>query len=58
VQLRADAIDLPNHPSFELPSSKLNPTALATGVPDPSVGQVTTTSIQGRTVQITGRFQF
>jgi hypothetical protein len=58
LQIRADAIDLPNHPSFELPSNKLNPTALATGVADPSVGQVTTTSIQGRTVQLTGRFQF
>ena len=58
VQLRVDAVDLPNHPSFEHPSNALNPTALASGTPDTSVGQVTTTSIQGRTVQLTGRFQF
>ena len=58
VQLRVDAIDLPNHPSFENPSRELNPTALATGVPDPSVGLVTTNTINGRTVQLTGRFQF
>ena len=58
VQLRVDAIDLPNHPSFENPSNQLNPTALSSGIPDPSVGQVTTNTINGRTVQLTGRFQF
>jgi hypothetical protein len=58
LQLRMDAIDLPNHPSFEPPSNALNPTALANGTPDPSVGQVTGTSINGRIVQLTGRFEF
>jgi hypothetical protein len=53
-----DAIDLPNHPSFENPSRELNPTALSSGIPDPSVGQVTTNTINGRTVQLTGRFEF
>jgi hypothetical protein len=58
VQLRVDATDLPNHPSFELPTHALNPTALSSGTPDPSVGLVTTNTINGRTVQLTGRFQF
>jgi hypothetical protein len=58
LQLRVDAIDLPNHPSFENPSNQLNPTALSSGTPDPSVGKVTTNTVNGRTVQLTGRFQF
>ncbi len=58
VQIRVDAIDLPNHPSFAPPSNQLNPTALSSGTPDPSVGQITATTINGRTVQLTGRFQF
>jgi hypothetical protein len=58
VQLRIDAIDLPNHPSFAPPTNALNPTALATQTPDPSVGQITGTTINGRTVQLTGRFEF
>jgi hypothetical protein len=58
LQLRIDAIDLPNHPSFASPTNALNPTALATGTPDPSVGQITETTINGRTVQLTGRFEF
>jgi hypothetical protein len=58
LQLRVDATDLPNHPSFENPSNQLNPTALSSGTPDPSVGKVTTNTINGRTVQLTGRFQF
>ena len=58
LQLRVDAIDLPNHPSFENPSRELNPTALSSGIPDPSVGQITTNTINGRTVQLTGRFEF
>ena len=58
MQLRVDAIDLPNHPSFEHPSNALNPTALSSGIPDPSVGKITTNSINGRVVQLTGRFEF
>ena len=58
LQLRIDAIDLPNHPSFAPPTNALNPTALASGVADPSVGQITATTINGRTVQLTGRFDF
>ena len=58
VQLRVDATDLLNHPSFELPTHALNPTALSSGTPDPSVGLITTNTINGRKVQLTGRFQF
>ena len=57
-QLRMDGENIFNHPSFNPPSNKLNPTALATGVPDPSVGQITATSITGRTIELTGRFSF
>src|ERR1700722_10276220 len=58
LQLRMDAENIFNHPSFQNPKNELNPTALSTGVPDPSVGQVTATTITGRTVMLTGRFSF
>jgi hypothetical protein len=58
VQLRMDAQNIFNHPSFQNPKNDLNPTALSTGVPDPSVAQVTATTITGRTVMLTGRFSF
>jgi hypothetical protein len=57
-QLRMDAENIFNHPSFQNPSNSLNPTALSTGTPDPSVGEVTATTITGRTVMLTGRFSF
>jgi hypothetical protein len=53
-----DAENIFNHPSFQNPSNSLNPTALSTGIPDPSVAQVTATTITGRTVMLTGRFSF
>jgi hypothetical protein len=58
LQLRMDAINVLNHPSFRNPSNNLNPTALANGVPDPSVGQITATTITGRIVQLAARFSF
>ena len=58
VQLRMDAINVLNHPSFQNPSNSLNPAALSSGVPDPSVGKITATTITGRTVQLSGRFSF
>jgi hypothetical protein len=58
LQLRMDAENIFNHPSFENPSNKLNPTALSSGIADPSVAQVTATSITGRSVMLTGRFSF
>jgi hypothetical protein len=58
LQLRMDAINVLNHPSFRNPSNNLNPSALTSGVPDPSVGQITGTTITGRIVQLSARFSF
>ena len=41
-----------------LPATNSIQPRCATGIPDPSVGQITATTINGRTVQLTGRFQF
>jgi hypothetical protein len=57
-QLRMDATNLFNHPSFNNPSNALNPTALSTATPDPSVAHITGTSVTGRVVQLSGRFSF
>jgi len=58
LQLRMDAVNVLNHPSFRNPSNNLNPNALTSGVPDPSVGQITATTITGRTLQLSARFTF
>jgi Carboxypeptidase regulatory-like domain len=58
LQLRMDAINILNHPSFRNPSNNLNPSALTSGVPDPSVGKITATTITGRVVQVSARFSF
>src|SRR6266567_3836674 len=58
LQIRMDAINFLNHPSFQNPSNNLNPVALASGTPDPSVGQITATTITGRIVQLSARFSF
>jgi Carboxypeptidase regulatory-like domain len=58
VQLRMDAFNFFNHPSFQPPNNSLNPTALTSGVPDPSVGNITATSIGGRTIQLAFRLSF
>jgi hypothetical protein len=58
IQLRMDAENIFNHPTFNNPSSSLNPAALSSGVPDPSVGEITGTDGPGRTVMLTGRFSF
>lgn len=56
--LRMDVTNFVNHPSFAAPNAQLSTAALASGVPDPSVGQITQTSNKPRTVQINGRFFF
>lgn len=58
INLRIDAINLFNHPSFQNPSASLNPTALASKTADPSVGKISNTTITGRVVQLSGRFSF
>jgi len=58
LQIRMDAVNVLNHPSFQNPSNNLNPANLASGVPDPSVGRISATSITGRIVQLSARFSF
>jgi hypothetical protein len=58
LQLRMDAINFFNHPSFQNPSNNLNPSALSSRAPDPSVGNITATTVTGRTIQLSARFSF
>jgi len=58
LQIRMDAINVLNHPSFQNPSNNLNPAALISGVADPSVGRISATTITGRIVQLSARFSF
>jgi len=58
LQLRMDAINILNHPSFRNPSNNLNPAALASQTPDRTVGNITATTITGRIVQLSARFSF
>jgi hypothetical protein len=58
LQLRLDTTNIFNHPSFKNPSNSLNPSALSSGVPDPSVGRISGTTITGRSAQISARFSF
>ena len=53
LQLRMDAINLFNHPSFENPSNAVSP-----GTPNSGVGVVSNTAIGGRIVQLSARFTF
>jgi hypothetical protein len=58
LQIRMDATNFVNHPSFNAPNSKLNAAALASGVPDPTVGAITGVSVPGRVIQLATRFSF
>ncbi|HEX4166231.1 MAG TPA: TonB-dependent receptor [Bryobacteraceae bacterium] len=58
LQIRMDATNILNHPSFGLPNSALTSAALASGVPNPSVGQITTVTVPGRFFQLGARFSF
>lgn len=49
LQVRADANNVLNHPSFGLPNSSLS---------NGSVGQITSTTIGGRAIQLGARFSF
>jgi hypothetical protein len=57
-EIRMDATNFINHPSFNLPNNQLSAAALASGIANPSVGQVTSTTQTGRTMQAYGRFSF
>ena len=43
-EIRMDATNFMNHPSFSLPNNQLSAAALASGVANPSVGQITATT--------------
>jgi outer membrane receptor for ferrienterochelin and colicin len=57
-EIRMDATNFVNHPGFNLPNNQLSAAALASGIPNPSVGQITSTTNTGRTMQAYGRFSF
>jgi hypothetical protein len=58
LQVRMDANNILNHPCFALPNASLSSSALASGVPDPSIGRITGTTVNGRYVQLGARFSF
>ncbi|HEY3938784.1 MAG TPA: TonB-dependent receptor [Bryobacteraceae bacterium] len=58
LQLRMDATNIVNHPSFGQPNAALTSAALASGIPNPSVAQITTTTVPGRFFQLGARFFF
>ena len=58
LQIRMDATNIVNHPSFKLPNNQLNAAALAAGTPDPSVGKITDVTVPGRFFQLGARFFF
>ena len=58
VQIRMDANNIFNHPGFSLPNSQLSAAALASGVPNPAIGQITSTTVSGRYMQLGARFSF
>ncbi len=58
LQIRMDSTNILNHPSFGQPNAVLTSAALASGVPNPSVGQITTTTVPGRFFQLGARFSF
>jgi Carboxypeptidase regulatory-like domain/TonB dependent receptor len=57
-EIRVDATNFVNHPSFNAPNNQLSAAALASGIANPSVGQITSTTNTGRTMQAYGRFSF
>ncbi|HEX4772948.1 MAG TPA: TonB-dependent receptor [Bryobacteraceae bacterium] len=58
LQIRMDATNIVNHPSFGQPNSALTAEALSSGVPNPSVGQITSTTVPGRFFELGARFFF
>jgi len=58
LQLRMDANNILNHPGFSEPNASLSAAALASGVANPAIGQITSTTVNGRYIQLGARFFF
>jgi hypothetical protein len=58
LQLRMDANNVLNHPGFSEPNASLSAAALASGVANPAIGQITSTTVNGRYIQLGARFFF
>jgi len=58
LQLRVDANNILNHPCFSEPNASLSAASLASGVPNPAIGQITSTTVGGRYMQLGVRFSF
>jgi hypothetical protein len=58
LQIRMDMNNFLNHPCFTLPDNQLSAAALASGVPNPAVGQITGVTVNGRNMQLGARFFF
>ena len=58
LQLRMDANNILNHPCFGIPNASLSAAALTSGVANPAIGQITTTTVNGRYLQLGARFFF
>jgi Carboxypeptidase regulatory-like domain/TonB dependent receptor len=58
IQLRLDANNILNHPCFNPPNASLSSAALASGVPNPAIGQITGVTVNGRYMQLGARFSF
>ena len=58
LQLRMDANNILNHPCFSAPNASLSAAALASGVANPAVAQITSTTSNGRYLQLGARFSF
>ncbi|HWD98784.1 MAG TPA: TonB-dependent receptor [Bryobacteraceae bacterium] len=58
LQIRLDANNILNHPCFSPPNASLSAASLASGVPNPAIGQITTVTVNGRFMQLGARFSF
>jgi hypothetical protein len=58
LQIRMDGTNIFNHPCFTAPNAQLSAAALASGVANPAVGQITGVTVNGRYIQLAARFFF